>query len=52
MPHTDSYEEMAVLAHEAVLRRGLAAEGDRVIVTAGVPFDTAGKTNLMKVETI
>ncbi len=52
VPHCESYEEMARLAHSAVVRRGLAAEGDRVIVTAGVPFDTAGKTNLLKVETI
>ena len=52
VPHCESYEEMARLANAAVVRRGLASEGDRVIVTAGVPFDTAGKTNLLKVETI
>jgi len=26
--------------------------GDRIIVTAGVPFDVPGTTNLLKVETI
>jgi hypothetical protein len=28
----------------------LAEPGNRVIVTAGVPFDVAGTTNLLKVE--
>ena len=27
-------------------------EGDRVVFTAGVPFDTPGTTNLLKVETV
>ena len=37
---------------DAVRSRGLAREGDRVVVTAGVPFDVPGTTNLMKVETV
>ena len=40
------------LALEAVRARGLATTGDRVVVTAGVPFDVPGTTNLMKVETV
>jgi pyruvate kinase len=32
--------------------RELAAKGDRIIVTAGVPFDVPGTTNLLKVETV
>ncbi len=28
------------------------ATGDRVVVTAGVPFDVPGTTNLLKVETV
>ncbi len=40
------------LALDAVRARGLAREGDRVVVTAGVPFDVPGTTNLMKVETV
>jgi pyruvate kinase len=35
-----------------VQRRGLAKPGDRVVVTAGVPFDVPGTTNFMKVETV
>ena len=52
VPHCDSYDEMMVLAREVVVRRGLAAPDDRVIVTAGVPFDVPGTTNLLKVERI
>jgi pyruvate kinase len=30
----------------------LVEKGDRVLVTAGVPFDVPGTTNLLKVETV
>jgi pyruvate kinase len=30
----------------------LSRKGDRVLVTAGVPFDVPGTTNLLKVETV
>jgi pyruvate kinase len=52
VPHCDNYEDMVKLAAIAVRERGLAREGDRVVVTAGVPFDVPGTTNLMKVETV
>ena len=52
VPHCETYEQMVRLALEAVRRRELARVGDRVIVTAGVPFDVPGTTNLMKVETV
>ena len=38
--------------HIDVLRIRLAEVGDRVVVTAGVPFDRSGTTNLVKVETV
>ncbi len=50
--HCNTYDEMVQLALEAVQRRGLARDGDRVVVTAGVPFDVPGTTNLLKVETV
>jgi len=50
--HCHTYEEMAELALEVVQRRDLARTGDRVVVTAGVPFDMPGTTNLLKVETV
>jgi len=52
VPHCDTYSDMVKLALEAVRSRGLARQGDRVVVTAGVPFDVPGTTNLMKVETV
>ncbi len=52
VPHCDTYDEMMVRAKEAVVERQLASIGERIIVTAGVPFDIPGTTNLLKVETI
>ena len=52
VPHCDTYWDMVKLALEAVQRHDLAKPGDRVVVTAGVPFDVPGTTNLMKVETV
>ena len=50
--HCDTYEGMVKLALASVREQGLANQGDRVVVTAGVPFDVPGTTNLMKVETV
>ena len=52
VPHCDMYSEMVEHAVAAVARIGLAQPGARIIVTAGVPFDVPGTTNMMKVETV
>jgi pyruvate kinase len=52
VPHCNTYDEMVRLALDAVRKHGLARPGDRVVVTAGVPFDVPGTTNLLKVETV
>ncbi len=52
VPHCDNYEQMMRLAIDAVRRRELARPGDRIVVTAGVPFDVPGTTNMIKVETV
>ena len=52
VPHCMDYDEMMQRAKGAVVNRELATGGDRIIVTAGVPFDMPGTTNLLKVETI
>ncbi len=52
VPHCNTYDEMMQRARETVVERTLASPGDRIIVTAGVPFDMPGTTNLLKVETI
>jgi pyruvate kinase len=46
------YEAMLDAARERILVHGLARSGDRVVVTAGVPFDVPGTTNMMKVEEV
>jgi pyruvate kinase len=51
-PQTDSYTQMFEYARAEILKRGLARAGERVLVTAGVPFDVPGTTNLLKVEVL
>jgi pyruvate kinase len=46
-----NYEEIMACARAELLARGLAHAGDRVVVTAGVPFfHVAGTTNMLRVE--
>jgi pyruvate kinase len=52
VPHQDTYEQMLAIARGTVARRDLAGPGDRIIVTAGVPFDTPGSTNTLKIEVV
>ena len=52
VPHCETYDEMVRMALATVKRRRLAKAGDKVVVTAGVPFDVPGSTNTMKVETV
>ena len=47
-----SYDAMLDAARGRILDSGLARKGDRVVVTAGVPFDVPGTTNLVKVEEV
>lgn len=50
--HLPSYDAMLPVARQRLLALGLADVGERVVVTAGVPFDQAGTTNLLKIETV
>ena len=52
VPHSDTYAQMFEHARREVLARGLARAGERVLVTAGVPFDVPGTTNLLKIEVV
>ncbi len=52
VPHCDTYEQMAAVAREKLREHGVAKPGDRIVVTAGVPFDMVGTTNQLKVETV
>jgi pyruvate kinase len=50
--HSTSYDAMLGVARQQILDRKLAQPGERVVVTAGVPFDMPGTTNLLKVEAV
>ena len=45
-----NYENMLACAREYLLSRQLAHAGQRVVVTAGIPFNVPGTTNLLRVE--
>lgn len=47
-----SFSEMVQKAVQIILRDGLADIGQRVVITAGVPFGTPGNTNILRIATI
>lgn len=47
-----SYDAMLPIARQKLLDLKLAEPGERVVVTAGVPFDQPGTTNLLKIEAV
>lgn len=46
------YEAMLAVVRDLILKRELARPGDRIVMTAGVPWETSGTTNLLKVEVV
>jgi pyruvate kinase len=50
--HSTNYDSMLAVARHQILERRLAQPGERLVVTAGVPFDMPGTTNLLKVEAV
>jgi pyruvate kinase len=50
--HSTDYVAMLTRGRREILERGLARPGERLVVTAGVPFDMPGTTNLLKVEAV
>jgi pyruvate kinase len=46
------YGAMVDVARDTLLGKGYAREGDLIVVTAGVPFEVPGTTNLLKVEVV
>ena len=45
-----SYDEMLDCARRYILANGIGRPGQRVVVTAGIPFHVAGTTNMLRVE--
>jgi len=39
-------------SRKVALATGLVVKGDKIIITAGIPFRIPGTTNLLKVETL
>jgi pyruvate kinase len=52
VPSARGYDHMVAMALREAVDLELVEKGDRVLVTAGVPFDVPGTTNLLKVETV
>ncbi len=46
------YGAMLDVARDTLLQKGYAVPGDRIVVTAGMPFEVPGTTNLLKVEVV
>ncbi|MBM3504060.1 MAG: pyruvate kinase [Alphaproteobacteria bacterium] len=45
----DDFAEMVERASRAAAREGLAKPGERIVITAGVPFGTPGATNILRI---
>ena len=46
------YDAMLAVVRDLILKRGYAKPGDRIVMTAGVPWEVSGATNLLKVEEV
>lgn len=47
-----SYDNMWSTGRDELLERGIAVAGDRVVVTAGMPFHVQGTTNMVRIEAL
>jgi len=50
--HVPGYDAMLTVVRDLLLKRGYAQSGDRIVMTAGVPWEVSGATNLLKVEVV
>jgi pyruvate kinase len=46
------YDAMLAVVRDLILKRQYAKSGDCIVMTAGVPWDVSGSTNLIKVEVV
>ena len=49
VPEVDRFKMAVVSAARIAREHGFAAEDDRIVVTAGIPFGVAGSTNILRV---
>ncbi len=52
VPPFTTTDEMVVRMIQAALQTGLVQNGDRVVLTAGVPFGGEGRTNMLQVHVV
>jgi len=50
--HVPGYDAMLTVVRDLILKRQYAKKGDCIVMTAGVPWDVSGSTNLIKVEVV
>ena len=48
-PELDRFKGAVVSAARAARSGGYASEGDQIVVTAGVPFNVPGTTNILRI---
>ncbi|MCG2821959.1 MAG: pyruvate kinase [Candidatus Atribacteria bacterium] len=48
----ENTDDMIEKSKKIALKTGLANSGDKIVITAGIPFKIPGTTNLLKVETL
>ena len=46
------YDAMLTVVRDLILKRQYAKSGDCIVMTAGIPWDVSGSTNLIKVEVV
>jgi pyruvate kinase len=44
-----NFNDMVQRATRTAHKEGFAAHGDRIVITAGVPFGTPGATNILRI---
>jgi pyruvate kinase len=52
MPLPNDADTLFLSAAQAAFERGYASVGDRVVITAGLPVGGAGRTNVLKIQTV
>ena len=45
----DNFDDMVTRASRIARTKGFADKGDRIVITAGVPFGTVGSTNVLRI---
>lgn len=51
-PPYESTDEMLYMAEKVVVEKGLLKDGDKVVITAGIPIGISGQSNLLKVHIV